>query len=161
MWVFTANFTRDHFHSSNQFEAVSSVISTFYYLLLLYFSICLDFAFMRLNRVIHFYKMAWITCCMNTHKDMLPKDINFGIFSNTSGRITETYQIDWLGVYSIFDSDDLSDIQNDQLAYWKIRDYGLHPIASRPSILPYTDAVRWIVYHANLKDRSFNDSAGS
>ena len=92
---------------------------------------------------------------------MLTKDSNIDIFSNTSGRITETYQIDWLRVYSIFDSDDLSDIQNDQLAYWKIRDYGLHPIASRPSILPYTDAVKWIIYHANPKDRSFNDSAGS
>ena len=34
-------------------------------------------------------------------------------------------------------------------------------IASRPPILPYNDAVRWIIDHANVKDRSFNTSTGS
>ena len=92
---------------------------------------------------------------------MLTKDSNFDILSNTSGRITETYQIDKPMVYLIFDNDDLSDIQNYQLAYQKIRDAGLHAIASRPTILPYTDTVKWIVDHVNRKYWSFNDSTGS
>ena len=78
---------------------------------------------------------------------MLIKDSNIDIFSDTIGRIIETYQIDWPMVYSIFDNDELSDIQNDQLAYQKIRDSGLHAIAAKLAILPYIDAVNWIVDH--------------
>ena len=33
-------------------------------------------------------------------------------------------------------------------------------IATRHPILPYNDAVRWIIDHANPKDRSFNNSTG-
>ena len=33
-------------------------------------------------------------------------------------------------------------------------------IAARPAILPYNDVVRWIIDHANPKDRSFNNSIG-
>ena len=33
-------------------------------------------------------------------------------------------------------------------------------IAARPTILPYNDAVRWIIDHTSLKDRSFNTSVG-
>ena len=92
---------------------------------------------------------------------MLTKDPNFGVFSDTSGRVTETYQIDWSRIYSIFHNDNLSDIQNDHSAYQKIRDYGLHAIAAKPSILPYSDPIKWIVDNTNSKDRSFNDNAGS
>ena len=92
---------------------------------------------------------------------MLTKDPNFGIFSDTSGRISETYQIDWSWVYSFFDNDDLSDIPNDQLAYQRIRDSRLHAIATRPAILPYNDVVKWIVEHANATNGSFNDISGS
>ena len=105
--------------------------------------------------------MARTTRCKSTHKDMLKKDPNFGFFSDTSGRVTETYQIGWSRIYSIFDNDDLSYIQNDKTAYQKIRDSGLHAIAARPSILPYTDPVKWIVDNSNPKDRSFNDNARS
>ena len=56
--------------------------------------------------------MARITRCKNIQKDMLTKDPNFNIFSDTSGKITEAYQIDWPRIYSIFDNEDLSDIQN-------------------------------------------------
>ena len=104
--------------------------------------------------------MARITRCKNIQKDMLTKNPNFDIFSDTNGRIIETYQIDWPGIYSIFYNGDLSDIQNDQLTYQKIWYSGLHAITSRPAILPYIDAVKWIVDHANPKDRSFNDSTG-
>ena len=34
-------------------------------------------------------------------------------------------------------------------------------IAVRPTILPYNDVIRWIIDHANVKDRSFNNSTGS
>ena len=44
---------------------------------------------------------------------MLTKDPNFGIFSDTNGRVTDTYQIEWPMVYANFDNDDFSDIQND------------------------------------------------
>ena len=66
--------------------------------------------------------MARITRCKNLQKDMLTKDPKFGIFSDTSGRITDTYKIEWPRVYAIFDNDDFSDIQNNQLAYQRMRD---------------------------------------
>ena len=92
---------------------------------------------------------------------MLTKDPNFGIFSNTSGRITDTYQIEWPRVYAIFDNDDFSDIQKNQLAYQRIMDSRLHSIAARPTILSYNNALKWIMEQVKPKDRSFNDSAGS
>ena len=49
--------------------------------------------------------MARITHCKNLQKDMLTKDLNFGIFLDTIGKITDTYQIEWPRVYSIFDND--------------------------------------------------------
>ena len=57
--------------------------------------------------------MARITRYKSLQKDILTKEPNFGIFSDTSGRVTETYQIDWSRAYSIFDNDDLSDIENE------------------------------------------------
>ena len=40
-------------------------------------------------------------------------------------------------------------------------DFSLHMIVSRLAILPYNDAVTWIIDHANLKDHSFNTSIGT
>ena len=34
-------------------------------------------------------------------------------------------------------------------------------IAARPPILPYNDAVRWIIDHTNVKECSFSTSTGS
>ena len=105
-------------------------------------------------------KMCQITRCNNLQKDMLTKDMNFCVFSDTSGRVSETYQVDWSRIYSIFDNDDLSEIQSDQLAYLRIRDSGIHSIAARPAILPYNDVVKWIIEHTNMKYHSFNRNAG-
>ena len=58
--------------------------------------------------------MARTTRCKSTHKDMLTKDPNFEFFSDTSGRVTETYQIDWSRIYSIFDNDEFLGIQHNQ-----------------------------------------------
>ena len=91
---------------------------------------------------------------------MLTKDPNFIVFSDTSGWVNETYQLDWSRVYSIFDNNDLSDFQDDQLIYERIRDSSIHMIATRQVILPYNDTVRWIIDHANPKDHSFNTSTG-
>ena len=93
--------------------------------------------------------MARSTREKNLEKDMFTKDPNFGIFSDTSGRITKTYQIEWSRVYEIFDNDKFSDIQDNQLAYERIRDSGLCSVAARPDILPYNDAVKWIVEHVD------------
>ena len=91
---------------------------------------------------------------------MFTKDPNFGIFSDTSGRINETYQIEWSRVYEIFDNDKFSDIQDNQLGYERIRDSRLHSVVARPAILPYIDTVKWIVEHVEPKDCSLNDSRG-
>ena len=92
---------------------------------------------------------------------MFTRDPNFGVFSDTSSRVSETYHLDWSRVYSIFDNNDLSDFQSDQTIYERIRDSGFHMIAARPTILPYNDDVWWIIDHASVKDHSFNTSIGS
>ena len=91
---------------------------------------------------------------------MFTKDPNFGIFSDTSGRINETYQIEWSRVYEIFDNDKFSDIQDNQLAYERIKDFGLHSLTARPAILLYNDVVKWVVEHEDSKSRCLNDSRG-
>ena len=87
-------------------------------------------------------KMSQITRCKNLQKDMPTKDPNFGIFFDTSGRVSEIYQVDWSKIYSIFDKDDLSDIERNYLTYQKIRDSGIHSIAARIAILPYNETVK-------------------
>ena len=104
--------------------------------------------------------MARSTCCKNMEKDMFTKDSNFGISSDTNGRITEAYQLEWSRVYEIFDNDKFSDIQDNQLAYERIRDSGLHSLAARPTILPYNNVVKSIIEHAYPKSRCLNDSRG-
>ena len=54
--------------------------------------------------------MERITHCINLQKDMLTKDPNFGIFSDTSGKITDICQIEWPRFYAIFYNDDFSNI---------------------------------------------------
>ena len=81
------------------------------------------------------------------------------VFSQrASARITETYQIEWSRVYAIFYNDKFYDIQDNQLAYERIRDSRLHSIANRPAILPYNDAIKRIVEHEDLKSRCLKDS---
>ena len=59
-------------------------------------------------------KMPRISRCKNLQKDMLTKEPNFGVFSDTSGRVSETYQLDWSRIYSIFYNNDLSDFQDEK-----------------------------------------------
>ena len=105
--------------------------------------------------------MERITHYKILQEEMLTKDLNFGIFSDPYGRITDTYQIEWPMFYAIFYNDDFSDTQSNQLAYQRIKDSGLHSIAVTPAILTYNDAFKWIVEQKNTKYHSLNDSAGS
>ena len=106
-------------------------------------------------------KTPRFTRSKNLQKDMFTRDSKFKVFSDTSSRVTETYHLDRSQVYSIFNNNDLSDFQSDQLVYERIRDSGLHMISARPTILPYNDVVRWIIDHPNVKDCSFNTTTGS
>ena len=92
---------------------------------------------------------------------MMTKDLNFSVFSDTSGWVSETYQWDWsVQIYSIFNNNDISDLQYDQPIYERIRDSSIHMIAARLVVLPYNDVFKWIIDHANIKDRYFNNSTG-
>ena len=106
-------------------------------------------------------KTPIFTRSKNIQKEMFTKYLNFDVFSDTSNLVSETYHLDWSRVYSIFDNNDLSYFQGDQIVYERIRDSGLHMIVARPTILPYNDVMRWIIDHTNVKDRSFNTSIGS
>ena len=55
--------------------------------------------------------------------------------------------------------DDFSEIQHDQVAFININNSQLHTVATRPSLIPYIDAIKWIIDHTNPQDRSFNDMA--
>ena len=85
--------------------------------------------------------MAISSRCKNLENDMFIKDPNFGIFSDTSGKITEAYQIEWSRVYEIFDNDKFSHIQDNQLAYERIRDSRLHSLTARLATLPYNPSA--------------------
>ena len=108
--------------------------------------------------MVHASKTPRITQCKNLQKDMLTKDPNFDVFSDTSGQVSETYHFNWSQIYSIFYNNDLSDFQDDHPIYERISDFGIHMIAARPVVLPYNDAVRWIIDHAKPKYCSFNNS---
>ena len=54
-------------------------------------------------------KTTQITRIKNLQKDMLTNDPNFGVFSDTSGRVFENYHSGWSQVYSIFDNNELSE----------------------------------------------------
>ena len=47
-------------------------------------------------------------------------DTNIGIFTDTSGHVSKVIHLDWSRIYSIFDNDDLSTINHDQLSYVNI-----------------------------------------
>ena len=110
MWIFTAFLLDNVIIVQVDFSLVSySIFSLIAY--------C-SFGWISLDFLLYAFKqsfpqiptMEWITCYKSLQKYMLTKDPNFGIFSDTSGRITKTYQIEWPRVYSIFDNDDLPDI---------------------------------------------------
>ena len=45
------------------------------------------------------------------------KYLNDGVFTDTSGYVSESSYIEWSRIYSIFDNDDFSCVDHDQLAY--------------------------------------------
>ena len=78
------------------------------------------------------------------------KDPNGGVFSDTSGYVSNSLYVDQCRIYSIFDRDDFSSVTNDQHFYINIRNSQLHCIATRPAFMPYTDPVKWALDHVDL-----------
>ena len=78
------------------------------------------------------------------------KDPSAGVFSDTSGYVSDCSYVDWYIIYSIFDSDDFSFVTNDQHFYINIHNYQLHCIAVRPAFMHYTDSVKWALDHIDL-----------
>ena len=95
-----------------------------------------------------------------TLQEQRSKDPNVGIFTDTSGRISENLYLEWSRIYSVFDNDDFSAIPQYQLAYISIKSSQLHLNAARPAFMPYTDVVKWALAHAKPKERVFNDYIG-
>ena len=71
--------------------------------------------------------------------------------------MSESLIIDWSRIYTIFDNDDFSSIDHDQLAYLQIHNYQLHRIGSRTPFMPYIDLIIWALDHVDPKERIFCD----
>ena len=97
---------------------------------------------------------AWSKTSLNEQNN---RDPNARIFSDTSGRVSETYHLQWSRIYAIFDNDDSSTIPHDQSTFVNISKSKLHAIVARTTSMPYTDLVKCMVTQENPKDRSFND----
>ena len=89
------------------------------------------------------------------------KDINSGIFTNTSGCISENLHLEWSRIYSIFDNDHFSTIAHDHVTYIRIRSSQLYIISTRPPFMPYTNLMKWELNHANPKDHVFKEHIGT
>ena len=59
------------------------------------------------------------------------KDPNASVFTDTSGYVSESLIIDWPRIYTIFDNDDFSSFEHDQLAYLQIRNSQLHRVGAK------------------------------
>ena len=73
------------------------------------------------------------------------KDPDFGILSNTIGCVSKAYHLDYSRIYSIFYSDFFTTIQHGQSSFINISKSQIHAIVSRPTFMPYTDPVKWII----------------
>ena len=85
------------------------------------------------------------------------KEPNSGIFLDTNGWVSETYHLECLRIYSIFYNDDFLRIQHDQTTFVNISKSQLHTIVAKHALIPYIDAVKWIIDHTLPQDHSFND----
>ena len=86
------------------------------------------------------------------------KDPNVGLFTDTSGCVSDTLYLDWSRIYNIFYNDDISSVTHDQRAYEWIQSSQLHCIASRTPFMPYINLIKWALDYENHKERSFNDN---
>ena len=71
--------------------------------------------------------------------------------------MSESLIIEWSRIYTIFDNDDLSSIDHDQLAFLQIRNSQLHCVGARPPFMPYIDVFMWALDHVDPKERIFRD----
>ena len=123
--------------------------------------ISLDFLLMRLNRFFSIWRMARTTRCKSTHKTCWQKTETLA-FSPTL--VVESLKLTKLTGLESTQFFIMTTSQTFKMTSRPTKKLGILEsiiIASRPSILPYNDAIKWIVEHTNPKDRSFNDSVGS
>ena len=85
------------------------------------------------------------------------KDPNAGVLIDTNGYVSETLNIEWSRMYTIFNNDDFSCVDHDQPAYVQIHNSQLHRVVARPPFMPYTDPVKWALDHADPKEGVFHD----
>ena len=85
------------------------------------------------------------------------KDPNVGVFNYTSGYVSESLNIEWSRIYTIFDNADFSCVDHDQPAYLQICNSQLHRVAARPLFMPYMNPVKWELNHIDPKEGIFHD----
>ena len=90
-----------------------------------------------------------------TLQEQKNKDPNAGVFTDTSGYVSESLNIEWSKMYTSFDNDEFSCVDHDQPAYVQIHNSQLHRVAARPPFMPYTDPIKWELDHVDLKQREF------
>ena len=89
------------------------------------------------------------------------RDHNAGIYTETEGDVTKTFSLYWDHIYSIFDNDDLSEVENDVQAFQNITKSQIHAIVACPAIMPYTEVVHWLVELADPNTQMFRDASKS
>ena len=77
-----------------------------------------------------------------TLEEQKNKDPNAGVFTYTSGCVSDTLYLDWSRIYTIFYNDDLSSVTHDQPTYEWIQSSQLHCIVARTRFIPYTNPVK-------------------
>ena len=69
-------------------------------------------------------------------RELKNKDRNASVFTDTSGYVSERLIIEWSRIYTVFDNDDLSSVDHDQLAYLQIHNSQLRRVGARPLFMP-------------------------
>ena len=85
-------------------------------------------------------------------QEQMSKDPNTGIFTDTSGRVSETLNLNWSRIYLILDNDNLSTITQDQFSYVNNRNCLLHAFSYWPHFMSYTNSIKWELDHTNPKE---------
>ena len=80
------------------------------------------------------------------------------MFTDTSGRVSDTVHMDWSRIYFIFLNENFSSFTHDLPTYQRIRSSQLHCIDARPPFMPYTYPVKWALDNASPKECSFDDN---
>ena len=80
--------------------------------------------------------MSWSARSKNLLDDLKSRDPNVRVYTDTKGDVTETFTLDWSRIYSIFDNDDLLEVENHSHDFQNIAQPQIHVIVSHPPIMP-------------------------